>query len=136
MSRPLQDRRLRLARDSEMRPYARHELVERERLGHVVGSAFVETFDLVPHLIAGGEQDHREGGLVAANSLEDLEAVPSREHHVEHDERHLLGARDGLAPLAVPDARDGVALRLEPALEEVGDSRLVFDYEDPHQAGC
>ena len=87
------------------------------------------------HLIAGGQQHHREGRLVAADSLEDLEAVLSREHHVEHDEGHVLGARDGLAPLAVADARHRVALRLEPALEEVGDSRLVFDYEDPHQAG-
>ena len=63
---------------AQVRAHARRELVERERLGHVVDRAGVEPGDAVVDLGPRGEHDHRQRGLQRAQLREHVEPVAVR----------------------------------------------------------
>ena len=73
-------------RAAEQRTDAQRQLLERERLGHVVVAAADEAGDAVILGVAGGQEDHRDEVAVCAQPAADLEAVDVGQHHVEHDE--------------------------------------------------
>ena len=72
----------------------------------------------------------RRGPASRTNPPQDLEAVDVGEHHVEHDEVELAGARLLGAFAAAADDLDLVALRGQRVLEAHADRRIVFDDED------
>ena len=55
-----------------------------------------------------------------------------REEHVEDDQGVVAGTGQREALLAVVSAGDGIALGLEPALDELGDGTFVLDHQDAH----
>ena len=117
--------------DAQLGADAGRELAQRERLRQVVDRAGVEAADAILDLPAGGEHDHRQRRLGVVDQLEHLEAAASRQHHVEHDEVDCVPERLVGAGGAVERGVDLEAMRAEPAFQEVDDSRLVLDDEDP-----
>ena len=115
---------------AQVSPNPRRQLVEGERLGHVVRGAGVQGGDLVGHLAAGGQHDHRQRGLALADRVEHAHAVLPREHHVEDHQVHVAAERAALALLAVGSAVHDVALGLEAAAYEIRYRGLVFDNQD------
>ena len=78
------------------------ELLDAERLGHVVVAAEREAADLVLGRIACGEEEDREPRALAAQAARHLEPVDVRHHDVEHGEvgREALDRVERLAPVA------------------------------------
>src|SRR5213078_2402678 len=70
----------------EQRADARQELLERERLRHVVVGAAVEAGHLVRHAVPRRQHEHRRDDAAVAEAGEDAEAVALGQHEVEHDE--------------------------------------------------
>ena len=62
------------------------ELLEAERLGHVVVAAERQAADLVLGRVARGEEDDRHAAALGAEPLGDLEALHVGQHDVEHDQ--------------------------------------------------
>ena len=73
------------------------ELLERERLRHVVVGPGIETGDTVLDLVAGREHQHRHAVAIRAEPPADLETVHARHQHVEE---HGVGLA-----FAVPSSR-------------------------------
>src|SRR5262249_19670419 len=104
------------------------------RLGDVVVGAELERQHLVALLAAGGEREHGHGPPLLAQGAQDVQAVAVGEHHVEHDEVGVPGAREvEAAPRGLGDV-DGVALELE-VCAQAGAEVAVFDDEDAGHAG-
>ena len=108
---------------------ARDELARVERLRQVVVGADLEPDDLVDVLVASGQHQDRDVGVLA-DALADLDAVEVGQHQVEHDQRRLLrgGERERLA--AGRGRRDGVARVLQIERDERRDRALVLDDQD------
>ena len=70
----------------------------RERLGDVVVATGGQAGDPVLDRVAGGQEEHRYVGLVAAQPPEHLHAVEVGQHHVEHDRVRSLGLRRSRRP--------------------------------------
>ena len=117
---------------AEVGPDPRRQLLEGERLGHVVGGAPVEALDPVGDLALGGEHDHRQGRLASADRGQNLDPVAPGQHPVEDHQVEAAAERQPLALDAVGGWSDAVALGLETPREEVGDRRLVLDDQDLH----
>src|ERR671916_1357134 len=130
----LYPRSLRLVGAAHEGPHPRHQLLEVEGLGQVVIGSAVQSPDLVAHLVAGGE--HQDGKPRAARSdaPQHLLAVHPRQHDVQQDEVHRLVGGHDHAVVAVVHANGPVAVGRETALEEAGDTGVVFDDEDVHGA--
>src|SRR5207249_11503291 len=64
---------------------AREELIDAERLRHVIVGAEVESVDFVVLAAARGEHDDRRAGELA-DTTDDIESVAVRQVQVEHDE--------------------------------------------------
>jgi hypothetical protein len=81
----------------------------------------------------GGQHDDRD---VAARALllpdlgRDLVAVELRQHHVEQDQRRILGAPEAEAFGAVGGRDDLEALLLQGVLKQALDVRIVVDDQD------
>jgi acetate kinase len=120
---------------AKVSPDAGGELIEGERLGHVIRRACVESLDALGHLSPGGQQNYRQGRKRAPDAGENLKPVAPRQHDVQQHE--VEPAADGLslALESVRGARNLVALSGEAAPEEVGDPRLVLDDQNPHRVG-
>ena len=108
------------------------QLIEIEGLGEIVVGAHLEALDLVLQRIHGGE--HQDGRVVAlkAQALADVVAVHVGQHQIEHDDVELPGLGE-VDPFGAGGG-DGnpMILRAEPAVDEVGDARLVFNQEHVH----
>ena len=111
------------------RAHASDQLVEAERLGHVVVAAEREPADLVLGRITRGQVDRGHRPALAREPAVDLEAIEVGEHHIEHDQV-------GRERLRVCQRRTTRARRLdlEPLIakggcNEVRDRRLVIDDE-------
>ena len=108
------------------------QLLDAERLGHVVVATEREPAQLVVESVPGREEEHghRRGRAVPRHSLHDLEPAQVREHHVEH---HQVRPEvvDPLECLAggVGDA-DVEALVAQSHREQVGDALLVVHDQD------
>jgi hypothetical protein len=111
-----------------------HQLRQRERLDQIVGGAGFKAGDTILHLASGREHDHRQRGLCGAQRLQDLETSPAREHQVQDDHVEALTQRGALSGDSIQLDRDGEALRLQPALDEVHDPGLVLDQQDTCRA--
>ena len=118
--------------DAKLGAHPRHQLLEGERLGHVVVGAAVEPFDALLDRGSGGQRNHREVRESRANRAEDLEAVLAGERQVEQYQRIVAGQRGRLSARAVVADRDGVPVRAEGLLDEPGQRSFVFDHQDSH----
>ena len=78
-------------------PDPRVELVDPERLGHVVVGAALERLDLLALLVAAG-QDHDRRRRLAADAPDDVEALDVGQAEVEEDERPAGGPPSARAP--------------------------------------
>ena len=109
---------------------ARGELLDRERLRHVVVGPELEPEHLVALVALRRQDDDRDAGVVLAHRLAHLEAVELGQHQVEEHEIGLLveGLLDRL--LAVLRDVDGVALEAEASLEAEPDRGVVLDDQD------
>ena len=125
------DQRPRLGRGPPQdRPQAREQLVDTERLRHVVVRPRVQGRDLLPLLAHRGEDDHRR--LAPRPELTaDVGAAPVGKHEIEDHRRGWMGGRRR------ERARGGVrGVNLESRTaqsraERPQDLRLVVDDEDP-----
>ena len=110
------------------------DLLEAERLGHVVVPAGGEPGDAVLDGVPGGQEQHRHVGGVGAQAAQHLEAVDVGEHHVEHDDvgPELADGADGGQP--VVRAPDVPALVAQGHREQLGERLLVVDDEDAQRA--
>src|SRR5690242_13950351 len=117
---------------AQLRPHAREQLVERERLREVVAGAAVEPAQLRLELAARRHDHDRQLRQPVLQLLQDREAVELRKQQVEDDQ--VVGAADSALdsglPVAGPVNRE--AFRLEAARKERQDPRLVLDDQDAH----
>ncbi len=106
------------------------QLLETERLRHVVVRAEVQPADAVGRRVACGEEDHGHVDPVAAHALQDLEAVELGHRDVEDDEIGCRRCELGHGVSAVRRGLDLEADESEPDRDEVGDVLLVVDNQD------
>ena len=104
------------------------QLAQPVRLDDVVVGAELEPHDAVGLLPAGGQDDDRDARALAELPA-DVEAVDVRQAQIEQDKVRGRGFEGAFAR---GDARDVVALTLEPGHERVGNGVLVFDDQDVH----
>src|SRR5690606_23166917 len=106
--------------------HPRQELLEAERLGHVVVGTSLEARHRVLHPAAGGQDDHRHPLSSPTDLGEHLVTVEAGEAEIEDEEIEVVvpsGIRGG-AP--VLDDQGAEARRLQALLEERRDPGLVF----------
>src|SRR5262245_19228019 len=110
------------------------QLVEIERLGEIVVGAQFQALDLVFQGVHGGQHQNRRVIALETQTLTHVVAVHVGEHQIEHDNIELAGLGE-VHPRASRRS-DGPAMIFgpEPAVDEVGDARLVFDEKDVHAA--
>ena len=126
-----------LAGAAQDRADAGHELLEAERLGHVVVAAAAEPADLVLGGVARGQEDDRHAGALGAEAAGHLEALHVGQHHVEHHQVRFEAADRGAAPRGPVRGRlDREALEAQRHRDHLDDVRLVVDDEDPAPVGA
>src|SRR5690606_34133260 len=106
------------------------DLDDAERLGDVVVAAQAQPADAVLDGVPGGEEQHGYVDAAVAQELEDLEAVGTREHHVEDDDvRGTAGDLvEGFAQVAGHvDVESG---ELQGRDQQAPDTGVVVDDED------
>jgi hypothetical protein len=69
------------------------DLLQAERLGHVVVAAQGQAPDLVLHRVPRGQEDDGDAGAAAPQPPDDVEPVHVGQHDVEHDEIRPVAAR-------------------------------------------
>ena len=127
------------------RPHPGRQLVEAERLDHIVVSPTVESGDPVGHPVPSGEHHHRKPPACLTQPSAHLEPVASRQHHIQHDRGvvDLTGHPLGFDPVATHV--DRVALLLKAPTKQSRQTRLVLGYQQSHhehgtehnmRAGC
>ena len=111
---------------------AREQLLEAERLRHVVVGAPLEPVHGVVDLVTSGEHHDLDPGSASAELAEHLVAVDPRQADVEDHHVEGVGAelRERLLPRRRDDGRE--AVRTQALVEERGDTLLVLD--DQHVA--
>ena len=104
------------------------ELRHRERLGHVIVRAGVETTDPVRLLSLGGEHDDRQvsRGGASAQAAADLDAGQLRQHPVEQQNIRLALVDHHQRLLAVRGGGDLVAFLVEVVADQLDQRRLVL----------
>ena len=133
MPAPLSAGRRGLRRPPQVRAHASEQLVDGERLGHVVGRAGVQGLDLVVDAVQRGEHDHRERRLDRPDAAQHLDALAPGQQPVEDHEVDVGAHRLALALQAVGADVDLMALGAQRLLQELGDARLVLDQQDAHR---
>ena len=78
--------------------HPRGELVEGERLGHVVDGAGVEAGDAVVDPGPRRQHDHGQPGLRRRAAREHVEPVAARQHAIEDHQREVLREARAAAP--------------------------------------
>src|ERR1051326_2185357 len=68
----------------DLRPDARSELLDGERLGDVVVGTGVEATHLGGGVVQGGQQDHGQPGLEGSELLQHLDPADARQDEVQH----------------------------------------------------
>jgi hypothetical protein len=102
----------------------------RERLDEVVIGTGIEARDTVGDGIARGQHQDRHTGP-RAQPPADLDAVESRQHHVQHHEVGRLIARGGEREGTVRRDVHRVTLVRERAPERRRETGIIVDHEDP-----
>ena len=110
---------------------SRDQLLEAERLGHVVVGARGQAGDPVHDRIACGEEQRGRVGIGFAHPLQNPQPVDVGEHDVEdqHVGADLFELGYGLAP--VVGGFDDPAFVMQRHLHQVGQRRLVVDQQNP-----
>ena len=117
---------------------AAHEFAGRERLGHVVVCAELESEDAVDLVAARGQHDDRDVGL-SAQIAGDVESGLARKHDVENDKIRLHLGEDELAARGVARGVDLVAGLRQGVVDDLEDRLLVIDDQyafDRHGPPC
>ncbi len=112
------------------------QLLQPERLHHVVVRAELEARDLVALLALGGEDEDREVGVLGADLAHHVEPAETGQHHVDEHEVWLLGPGEREARLAVHGGADDVPLHPEVQLQPTEDGGVVLDHQDPLRHHC
>ena len=108
------------------------QLLELERLDHVVVGAGVEAEHALGHLVARGEHEDGHGRAAAADLPAHLDAVEIGDHPIEQHQIVAAGARLHHRVGAAGATIDRVALLGEHALEEASQPGVVFDQQHSH----
>jgi hypothetical protein len=121
-----------LGQPSEQCAQSRVQLLERERLGEIVVRAGIEAGNAVRHPVPRGQHENGHAHAAPAEIAAHRETVPLRQSHVEH-QRVVLVHR-GEVERAVSLCADvhGIALLAQPALEQLGQPRVVFGHQQSH----
>ena len=106
-----------------------HQLDRLERLRQIVVGAELQADDLVDDLPPRREHQDWRGDAALAYRAADVEAVHSRQHHVEHDQVVAAALRAREAGFPVAGRLDAVALAAEPIREREPKPRFVLDEE-------
>src|SRR6267143_512699 len=116
---------------------APQQLAQPEGLAQVIVRAELEPEDLVALHAFGGEHQDRGVRPLPARFLEHLEAVPHRQHDVEHDQVDVGFQRHPQPGLAVLRDAHLVAVLAQVQAQAQGDRAIVFDDQDAshHAAG-
>ncbi len=91
------------------RAHARLELVERERLGHVVVGAEVESLHAFVDAVGGGQDQHGKIGIARAQALEHVEPGHFRQPEIEDQQVESLHRQRGVGVDAALHVIDGIA---------------------------
>ena len=113
---------------------AREQLVERNRLRHVVRRSELEPAELRRQVSARREDEDRQLRPAAVQRVEHVQPVEAGQHQVEEHEIPLLLDRANEAVTSVARSLDSVSLRFETAREKRENPSLVLDYQDLHPA--
>ena len=113
---------------------AREQLVERERLGDVVGRAELEPAQLRLEVGAGREDQHRQPGPLAMELTQHLETAQAWQEQIEHDEVETARRRERKPVPAVVGREHAVALSFQPSRKKGLDTGLILDHQDPHRS--
>ncbi len=110
-----------------------HQLAGGEGLGHVVVGAELETQDPVDLVVAGAQDEHRDGlrgpGSPAAQPAADVEAVEvAGQADVDDDQFGSLPVDEAEAGLGVVGLEDTEAVASEVHGDQVGDVVVVLDH--------
>ena len=116
-------------------PDPRHQLLDAERLGHVVVAADGQPVDLLLGGVASGQEDHRDLDAIADQALHDREAVVVREPNVEDHEVGPEVHHRVSCLLCGGGGLNGEALVFERHRHQIGDGTLVIDDEDTVRLG-
>ena len=122
-------RRLFARRTPENGTDPRGQLLEAERLGHVVVAAERETADLVLGRVPGGQEHHRRTDALGPHALDDFETVQVGQHHVEYDKIRsgLAGSVDG--GNSARRGLHGKAGEAQASRKELDDVRVILNHE-------
>ncbi|VWB56907.1 hypothetical protein BTE28158_02625 [Burkholderia territorii] len=91
------------------RTHACLELVERERLGHVVVRAEVEPLHALVDAVGGGQDQHGEIGIARAQALEHVEPGHPGQPEIEDQQVEGLHRQRGIGLDAALHVVDGIA---------------------------
>jgi len=105
------------------------QLLQPERLGHVVIAAEGQARHLVGLGIPGGQENHRNPAAVRAQAADDVKAVGVRQHHVQDDQ--VEWAIPGQPQRAGAGLRGGHLKAQEPqrGSNRVAEERLIIDHQ-------
>jgi hypothetical protein len=108
------------------------ELLEAERLGHVVVGAQAKAADAILVGRQRGQEDHRQGRQLGAGAqrLDQRPAIHLRHHHVGDQQVGRRHQGPGQRVLAVGRREDGVAAFLEDGRDHPKDPRIVVGDEN------
>ncbi|CAM2145343.1 hypothetical protein PT2222_170076 [Paraburkholderia tropica] len=120
-------RRVRHAAAAHDRADTRGQLAWIEGLAHVIVGAEFEAEHAVDHLVARGEQDHRQVVAAFAQRAQGADAIQLRHHDVEHHDLRPLGAQLLLQGARGRQLRHGEAAHLQIFGGNVAHDGIVVD---------
>ena len=112
------------------------QLLDAERLDHVIVGPVAQAAHPVGLFAPGGEDDHRQGRAQAADLAEDLQPVAPGQHQVQQQQVELGARRHFQALVAVGRLQRLVAGEPQGIDDPPADGRVVFDGQDPGFATC
>ena len=123
---------LHLPRPARQRPDAGQQLAKCERLGEIVVRTNIQSGDPVIHRIARREHQDRRRHAAGAQLAAEVEARPTGQHHVEHDDTEV-----GIASAMAGVGQGGGAAHLIAMLAEAdrdhfGEFGVVFHEQQAH----
>ena len=126
----------RCATAAQDRADAGNELARIAGLGQVVVGADLETDDAVDVVAPGRQHDDRRFDPRSAQAPADRQAILARQHQVEHDQVDVAAHELSVERGSITDGRGDEALLLEIAHEQLAQSRIVIDDQDPGLTVC
>ncbi len=119
-------------RAAHQRAQPRGQLVQIDRLDHVVVGAEVQAADAIGHCVARGQHQHRQRQPGLAHGGQHVEPVLARQPEVEHRGGVGLGAQLAFGSDAVAHPVDLEAELAQAGAQAVTQQRVVFGQQDAH----